>query len=232
MVVQTSWLDGQACSIEYLTGDWERCERTISSFYAALEATKSHVLEFQVLGVEARLADARGEVSRATELWDRSLALARAVKDPQAMGLALAGKARFLLDQGRRAEASALVDDVLAVRDDEGRAAYYTWLIDLGWLLLDLGRADEFPPSWHEGVWLDAGRAVAAGDFAGAANVLGASGLRVDEAYARLREAERLARAGEAAEAAAQRDLALAFYRGVGATAYIRRAELLLAATA
>ncbi|MGZ8694272.1 MAG: AAA family ATPase [Gaiellaceae bacterium] len=232
LLVQTSWLDGQACSIAYLAGDWPRCERAMASFFAFVEQTGSHVLEFQVEITRARLAEARGDRARAAERWERALELAQAIKDPQAMGLTLAGLARFVLSQGRRAEADALADRVLAVRDPEGRAAYYTWLIDHGWVLHDLGRADEFPPAFHEGVWLDAGRAVAAGDFAGAADMLGATGLRADEAYARLREAERLAQAGDSAEAAAQRDLALAFYRGVGATAYARRAEALLAATA
>jgi hypothetical protein len=60
--------------------------------------------------------------------------------------------------------------------------------------------------------------------------LLGAAGLRTYEAAARLRAAESLARDGHAAEAAAQRDNALAFYREVGATAYVRRAEKLLAA--
>jgi tetratricopeptide (TPR) repeat protein len=230
-LVQTSWLDGQASSIAYLAGDWERCERTIASFFAVVKQTGSHVLEFQVDITRAQLSEARGDPAHAAELWDRALELARAVKDPQAVGLTLAGRARFVLGQGRRVEADALVNEVLAVRDEEGRAGYFTWLIDLGWLLHDLGRADEFPPAYHEGVWLDAGRAVVAGDFAGAADMLGATGLRVDEAYARLREAERLAEAGDTAEAAVQRDLALAFYRGVGATAYVRRAEALLSAT-
>jgi hypothetical protein len=72
----------------------------------------------------------------------------------------------------------------------------------------------------------------AAGDWAGAAVELGATGMRTYETYARLRDAERLAQAGQVAEAAAQRDLAPAFYCGVGATAYVRRAEALLAATA
>jgi hypothetical protein len=50
--------------------------------------------------------------------------------------------------------------------------------------------------------------------------------------YARLRGAEALVAAGRRADADEQLQRALAFYRSVGATAYIREAEALFAATA
>jgi hypothetical protein len=51
------------------------------------------------------------------------------------------------------------------------------------------------------------------------------SGDRSDEAYVRLR-------AAESGAGAVQLDSALAFYRGVSASAYVRRAGALLPATA
>jgi class 3 adenylate cyclase/predicted ATPase len=230
MVQSIGWVEGQTCALAYLTGDWERCERALAGFRAVLEHMQRHVLHFQAKGYEARLADARGDLDRAGELWDRSLELARDVKDPQAMGPTLAGRARFLLDLGRTDEASAHLDELLTFRDEEGRVGYFTWLIDLGWLLHDLRRPEEFPGSRVEAVWFNSGLAIAKGDFVAAADLLEAAGLRTDEAYARLRAAETLAREGRVAEAAAQRDRALAFYRQVGATAFVARAERLLAA--
>jgi hypothetical protein len=53
-----------------------------------------------------------------------------------------------------------------------------------------------------------------------------------DEADARLRAAEKHVREGRRADADAQLQKALAFYRSVGATAYVREAESLLAASA
>jgi hypothetical protein len=53
-----------------------------------------------------------------------------------------------------------------------------------------------------------------------------------DEAYARLQAAEAHAAAGRAAEARAQAEAALAFYRSVGAVPYVARAEALLGAPA
>jgi class 3 adenylate cyclase/tetratricopeptide (TPR) repeat protein len=230
MIQAISWIDAQTCALTYHTGDWERCERALADFFAVVEQTKAHVLEFDATGIEARLAEARGDLERAGERWDRALELVREVKDPQAIGPTLTRRGRFLLGLGRAGEAGQHLDEVLTLRDEEGRAAYYTWLVDLGWLLHDLGRPDEFPPVRHEAVWSRSGLAIAQGDFAAAADLLGAAGLRTYEADARLRAAEELARDGHAAEAAAQRDRALAFYRGVGATAYVRRAEALLAA--
>ena len=63
------------------------------------------------------------------------------------------------------------------------------------------------------------------GDRASAAEIHRERGNRTDEAYARLRAAEEGA-------VSAQLDRALAFYREVGATAYLRRAEALLPASA
>jgi tetratricopeptide (TPR) repeat protein len=227
-----AWIDAQRSAISYATGDWATCERLLARFAALVERTEPHVLEFDVKRVAAKLAEARGDLARAEALWDAALELARAVKDPQAIGPTMAGRALFLLAQGRADEALAHAEEVLGLRDEQGRASYFTWLIDLGWLLHDLGRAHEFPEARHEGVWAASGLAIANGDFAAAADLLAAADLRTDEAYARLRAGERLADEGRSAEAAAQRDRALAFYRAVEATPYLRRAEALFAESA
>ena len=70
------------------------------------------------------------------------------------------------------------------------------------------------------------------GDLVGAADVLGEIGARPEEAFTRLRAAEALDEAGKRAEADAQMQNALAFYRSVDATAYIEEAEQLFAASA
>jgi hypothetical protein len=80
--------------------------------------------------------------------------------------------------------------------------------------------------------WLEASSSIASGEFSRAAEVLGASGLRTHEACARLRAAEQLISAGRRPEGEAELARALAFYREVGATVYLRQAEALLAASA
>jgi len=147
------------------------------------------------------------------------------------MGPPLALRARVLLDSGRSRDVPGLVDQVLALQDEHG-ALYYTWLIELAWLLVDLGREAELPTAAHGGVWLEVSRAIVRGELVEAADELERIGLRVDEAYARLRIAEKLGSGGRHAEAKPQLDRALAFYRSVGADAYVRRGEKLLLASA
>ncbi len=73
--------------------------------------------------------------------------------------------------------------------------------------------------------WREAALAYIGGDRVGAADILGEMGNHTDEAYARLRAAEE----GAGAE---QLNKALTFYRGVGATTFVRRGEALLSASA
>jgi hypothetical protein len=80
--------------------------------------------------------------------------------------------------------------------------------------------------------WLDAARAYGSGAFEEAADIYVEIGSVPDEAYARLRAAEALIEAGRRVEADAQLQRALAFYRSVGATAYITEGESLFAASA
>jgi hypothetical protein len=80
--------------------------------------------------------------------------------------------------------------------------------------------------------WMEAARAYAAGELEEAADILGAIHAVPDEAFVRLRAAEALMHEGRRAEADAELQKALAFYRSVGATAYIREAEGMFAASA
>jgi hypothetical protein len=103
------------------------------------------------------------------------------------------------------------------------------WILDMTFALDDLGRSDEaaalvarLEPRTR---WLDAAGAYAAGERLVAAEILAEMGNPKDEAHARLRSAE----LGGQRE---QITPALAFYRSVGASALVRRAEALLAASA
>jgi len=96
--------------------------------------------------------------------------------------------------------------------------------------LVDLGRSgdagalvDSLPPG---SLWLEAARAIAAGDLLTAADRLTETGSRFEDAVMRLRAAE------AAQTRVAGLDRALALFRELEATAYLRRAESLLAATA
>ena len=73
---------------------------------------------------------------------------------------------------------------------------------------------------------------MAQGNYARAADLYVQMGARPNEAYTRLRAAEQLTNSGRRKQACEQLELALAFWRSVGATRFIGQGETLLAATA
>ena len=108
-------------------------------------------------------------------------------------------------------------------------------MIQLAPLLATLGRSQEYlarveglPPS----PWLEAGIAAASGNWSRSGEVLEEIGAVTDAAAVRLRAAHTLLTAGRRAEGEEHLHRALEFYRSVGATAYVRDGESLLAATA
>jgi hypothetical protein len=80
--------------------------------------------------------------------------------------------------------------------------------------------------------WIRLVDAITRGDLVGAAEISAGMGDRSGEAYARLRLAEQLVEEGRRAEADVHLAAALAFYRSVGATRYIREGDSLLAESA
>jgi thioredoxin-like negative regulator of GroEL len=78
--------------------------------------------------------------------------------------------------------------------------------------------------------WRKAAAAYVSGDFQAAAAEYSAIGALPEEADARLRAAEALVRKGRRAEADEELKRSLTFWRSVGADAYVREGEALLAA--
>jgi hypothetical protein len=80
--------------------------------------------------------------------------------------------------------------------------------------------------------WRDAARAMVEGEFVVAADLYSLFEAVFDAAFARLRAAEALLADGRRADADAQLRRALATFRSLGATRYVREGEALLAASA
>ncbi len=221
IVQSVVWLLPQLAEISFLRGEWSRTEEVLQRYDRILHSMAGHYLDVQVDTVRAQMAGAR--VGRAAgEVWERAVERGRVVKDPQALAPTLSGYARFLLQYGEADAAIELIDEM-----NQLPTQYFSALIDFGWVAHDLGR----PFLWtseRSGVWADAGRLIAGGELATAADLLAEKGMRVEEAYARLRAAEDLT----GTERAAQLEPALAFYRAVGASSYVLRAEALLPASA
>jgi len=181
--------------------------------------------------VRAGIALGRADIVGALEYSERGMSFAREIKDPQLLGPALVARARALVAAGDQPAADELLAELL--RDHRVEES---WFSRLPLLLSELDRGDEFLTATEESSlatpWLEAGRAVGEGDFARAAEIYAETGARELEAWARLLAAESLIADGRRAEADAQLTTALAYFRRVRATAYIRRGEALLAASA
>jgi hypothetical protein len=102
-------------------------------------------------------------------------------------------------------------------------------------VVLDLGFADAYA-AWlatrPDVPWASAAAAACAGELLRAADILAGIQDRPGEAQARLRAAMQLVADGHRAEADLELERALAFWRSVGATRYVREGEALLAASA
>jgi tetratricopeptide (TPR) repeat protein len=217
----------------FYRGLWDGALELADVEIAESESGTPHYLESDLRLMRGRIRLARGDRAGALEDAERSLDRAREAKDPQILFPAIAFAAEALLATGDELRAGALADELLG--ELVGEATGMWSFVTLAWVLLDLGRERELLPVLAEqnpGRWVDASVAVARGDLAEAADIFARIGSRPDEAQARMTAACRLVREGRAALARPQLEDALAFFKEVEATAYLRRAELLLPASA
>jgi tetratricopeptide (TPR) repeat protein len=227
------WLRGQYISVSYANGRWDELQRRRNEFLA--EQGPSHYNAGYVHEVWGRVRLARGDVAGALQDAEVSLESSRRAKDPQRMQPALASVAFTLFAAGRPKECSERIDELLALDPIHIAIAHVLGpALDLAWIMTALGRADEFLEAAADADrrtrWLEAGIAFAKGEVERSADVCTRIGVQPCEAYARLLAGEKLLAEGRPEAAGAQLDRALVFYRSVGATGYIRRAETLVAA--
>lgn len=226
----------QACAAAH-DGRWNEATGMLDELIAEAESGVAHYVEPGWRALRASIDLARGNLRAASEGSKTSLGRARTTKDPQILAPALTLRATVLLAQGREREASALASEVLAL--GTSLAAAFTpempvpTLIDLAWLLHSLGREAELQSALDSAPatpWIDAARAIARGEFTRSVELIARIGVPSLEAYARLRAAEQLARAGHRAESRQQLAPALTFFTQVNATRYLTQAQALLAA--
>jgi class 3 adenylate cyclase/tetratricopeptide (TPR) repeat protein len=220
----------------YLLGRWDLAMPLADEFIAECEAGSPHYMELGCRLARGRIRLARGDLAGAGEDADRQLALAREAGDLQVVQPAIAFAARVALETGDRGRAGAGAGELLAMLEAQGERSNTEWASDLAIVLVALDRGGELAELVAAQAspvpWLEAAAALATGDFARAAELYAAMGALADAAYASLRAAERLQAGGRRAEGDPQLRRALAFYRKVGASALLRRAEALLAASA
>jgi class 3 adenylate cyclase/tetratricopeptide (TPR) repeat protein len=228
------WLRGESAWPPYYSGRWDEALRVVDDLIEDF-MTHRFWMESPCRVLRSRMRLATGDEQGAREDAGRALELARDAKDPQVLWPALASSARgLLLVDLQRAE--QLVDELLTEWEGSGLSIWSQsdWVPDGIVAIVATGRANTFlgldpkqQTPWHRAAF-----AYASDDPLAAAEIYGKVGAQPEEAYARLRAAELLVQDGRRAEADAELERALAFWRTAGATAFIRQGEALMAASA
>jgi class 3 adenylate cyclase/tetratricopeptide (TPR) repeat protein len=214
-----------------LGGRWDESLAIHDAEIARIEAGAPHYLETQHRQSRSRIRLGRGDLTGALEDADRAVEAGREAGDPQALLPCLAEKARALLVAGHGEAAEAVISEILE-RSAEPSLDWAWWILQASIVLTSRGRGDDVLGLGGEDLpssWVQAARLVASGDLAGAADLLQGMGAAPDEAYARMKEAERLIAAGGRADAEPFLARALELFRTMGATGSILEAERLLA---
>jgi class 3 adenylate cyclase/tetratricopeptide (TPR) repeat protein len=228
---QTRWASTMLAANSFTHGDWDRALTLIESVIEGSEARLGGPF-----AVRAEIRLGRGELAAASADAQRALELTRAYdRDADDDAVRLAVNIRVALANGRRSDAETLgreldgiLDDALSLSraDDSLNVTLALWELDR-----PLDAVVQAASAYPNRVWHQLAAAVARGELVEAADRLAELGAGTYEAYVRLRAAETLIEEGRP-EGEAQLQQALAFYRSVGATAYMRRGEALLAASA
>jgi class 3 adenylate cyclase/tetratricopeptide (TPR) repeat protein len=221
----------------YYAGRWDEAMQALDALIAESASGKRHYMEAACRDVRSKMRVARGDIGGAVDDASTTLQLAGGIKDPQVLYPSRAVAAYVFFAAERVADASSQVDTLLAAISTEGvQNLADFWALQLAVVMEALGRGAEFldraPTLGASTPWLEAATLWAEGQLERAAELLGEMGSLPDEALARLRAADQLVTAGRRAEADEQLGRALAFFRSVGATRYIREGEALLAASA
>ena len=228
------WLRGGRVDEKYALGRWDEALAVAQETLQEVEAGSPHYFASTCYATRARILLGRADVSGALADVDRALALARLAKDPQIIGPVLAASAHVFLETGNDDAAAPLVDELLVEVRARGLNFYAECLQSIAWPVAAVGRGHELLGllASGESPWARAAMAFTAGDLRQAADICGEMGAVTDEARDRLWLAEALINENRRSQADIELQLALAFYRSVGATRYIREAEALLLASA
>ena len=229
----TLWIKAEQCWQLYFQGRWDESLVLLDGFIAEFAQT-GFWMETPLHTPRGRIRLARGDVQGAQQDAERGVQRAREAKDPQVLWPALGFAARaFAATEPDRA--AGFASELLASWQEHefSLGSDSEWPSDLAFVLLPVGQQAEFLALVDEShvmtPWRRAAASYASGDYSAAADVYGKIGALPEEAYARLRAAEAFVSEGRRAEADAELKRSLAFWRSVGATAYVREGEALLA---
>ncbi|HUF00879.1 MAG TPA: AAA family ATPase [Gaiellaceae bacterium] len=223
---------GAIPALDFYRGDWEEAERRADDFIAECE-TSPHYTESNVRWPRALMRLARDDQRGAASDASRAEALSRDAKDLQILLPPLSVRLRIELESGQLDLADGIAREILAAPPSHAaRPAAVDLAFGAKRLATGAATREWIAAIRYRSGWSEAALAFLDDELERAATLLAVVGSRPDEAYVRLQAAERLVAEGRRAEADEQLQRALAFWRSVGATRYVRQGEALLAKTA
>jgi class 3 adenylate cyclase/tetratricopeptide (TPR) repeat protein len=225
------FLRGNLVVTLWLRGEWDVAMTMASAFISECEAGSPHILESPTLVTRGAIELARGNRDSALADLARGLELARtkaAAEDLQTILRALSLNAWARLGLGDVAQARAFFEEAVELFGRDPHARPWT-LTEVAFELGQSGAIRDTIGRITPSPGRDASLALLDGDMETAARLYAEIGFTHFEIEARLRWAEQLAAEGRVEAAHEQLERALAFYRSVGATLFVERAERLLA---
>lgn len=231
--VQSAWFArGNLVITSTALGDWDEALACYGLFEDAPEGAR--YMHFNIRTEYALILAARDRGSDALDELRDVLEFLASMDEEQATWHALLVFSSLARRRGMTGEATAKLDELMrSIAAHESVGDPSSFQVMLGLELVDAGRATEA----HEivsrltaGTWHDACAAVVERQFAAAADIVDSAGEQSVQADLRLRAARDLIAQGRHGEAQEQLERARAFWRRVGATAYLREADELLAA--
>jgi tetratricopeptide (TPR) repeat protein len=212
-------------------GAWDDALQLAAGFIAECERGSPHRQETSVRLLRAWIYCARDDVAAAWAECEKALSLGRALADPKWLAGVLADVAGIYAETDRLDEAKAFADEALSYDLVLSEADF----VPLAWvaerLELDSRRVEAHleHASAHI-IWTRVAELILAGEFEKVADMSASMGLKHFETRARVRAARALLKEQCPADAEAQLQQALSWFRSVGASRYIREAEQLRAA--
>ncbi|HKX48472.1 MAG TPA: adenylate/guanylate cyclase domain-containing protein [Gaiellaceae bacterium] len=231
--IQDAWFSrGNLVNSLYDLGRWDEAVDLIASFADAPDGARYQLVS--VRSVQASVLAARDRPDEALEVIREVVTLARPSMDPQALWPSMVVLSRLARERGLRTEAESALDEVTSsIAASESAGDVQQWHVELVLLLVVAGCVEDATAivgRLAAGVWRDACSAVLEERYAEAADILERIGEQPLQALLRLHVATTFVTEDRLIEAQAQLERACAFWRTVGATAYLRDVDQLLAA--
>jgi len=224
---------GNMVWLDWVRGRWDDALENANRFVAECEAGSPHGSEGYVRLDRASIRLGQGDTEGALADHARALAVARDAKDPAMLAAVAAVSAGNYAELGRWDDARTLVDELIPViRAHPGAAGWESVVAPYAGHLGVREELREIVETAPPSAWTDASLLSLDLDFRGAAEIFAAMPSPTLEARQRSSAGEHLIEAGRRAEGEVELAKALAFYRSVGATFFIQRAEALLAKSA